>query len=105
MDGSVQREREFQREGGSFGEGSATSGPVLGPEWWSVVVEEASEVGGSLVMEGFLREEKDFELDLLWDREPAEVLEDGGDVVTGAGVGGQVGSRVLDVLEFIQDFG
>ncbi len=99
---------------GSYGEVSVTPGPVLGPEWWrqevgirgaeaagrSVVVEQVSEIGGGLDMEGFMREEKDFELDLLWDREPVEVLEDRGDVVTGVGVGERVSSRVLDILEF-----
>ncbi|KAI3356111.1 hypothetical protein L3Q82_017375, partial [Scortum barcoo] len=33
----------------------------------------------------FPSEEKDFELDLSWDRELVEVLEDRGDVVTGEG--------------------
>ena len=37
-------------------------------------------------MEGFVGEEKDFELD-AWDRETVEFLEDRGDVVTGAGAG------------------
>lgn len=69
---------------------------VLGPEWWrqefsirgveaagrSVVVEQVGEVGGGLVMKSFVSEEKDFELDPLWDREP---VEDGGDVVVGVG--------------------
>jgi len=53
----------------------------------SVTGEQVSEVGGSLVVEGFVGEEKDFELDALWDREPVEFLEDRGDVVTGAGAG------------------
>lgn len=64
-------------------------------------MEQIIEVEGGLVMEGFMSEEKDFELDPLWDREPVEVLEDSNDVVTGAGVGEQVGSRVLDVQEFM----
>ena len=46
-------------------------------------------------------EEEDFELNALWDREPVEVLEDGGNVFTGAGVGEQTSSRVLNVMEFI----
>ena len=37
----------------------------------------------------------------LGDRESMEVLGDRGDVVTGAGVGEQASSRVLDVLEFV----
>ena len=50
-------------------------------------------------MEGFVSEEKDFVLYPLWDGEPVEVLENRGDVITGAGE--QAPSRVLDVLEFI----
>lgn len=34
-----------------------------------------------------------FELDPLWDREPVECLEDGGDVVTGAVVGEHIRSN------------
>ena len=34
-----------------------------------------------------------------------EVLEDGSDVVSGAGVGEEEGSRVLDMLEFIEEVG
>ena len=65
-----------------------------------MAVEQVSEVGKGLVMEGFVCEE-DFEFNLLWDGEPVKVLEDRGNVVTGAGVGEQTSSRVLDVLEFI----
>lgn len=32
-------------------------------------------------MEGFESEGKDFELELLWDREPVKVLEDKGDLI------------------------
>lgn len=42
-------------------------------------------------------------MDPLRDKEQVEVLEDGGDVVMGAGVGGQVNSRVLDALKFTLD--
>lgn len=48
-------------------------------------------------------EEKDFELDPLLDREPVEVLEERVDVV--AGVDGKASSTVLDIPEFIYDFG
>lgn len=48
-----------------------------------------------------VREEKDFELDSFWDREPVEVLKDRGGVVKGAVVCKQMNSRVLGVLEFI----
>lgn len=44
-------------------------------------------------------------MDVLWDREPVEVLKDRGDVVAGAGVSEETGGRVLDVLEFIEEFG
>ena len=33
-----------------------------------------------------------------------EFLEDGGDVITGASVGEQASSRVLEVLKFIEEF-
>ena len=66
-----------------------------------MAVEQVSEVGRGLVMEGFVCEEEDFELNALWDREPVEVLEDGGNVFTGAGVGEQTSSTVLNVLELI----
>ena len=60
--------------GGSYREGSVTPGSVLGPGWWSqevsvrgaeatgwvVAVEQVSEVGRGLVMEGFVCEEEDF---------------------------------------------
>lgn len=48
----------------------------------SVEVGQVSEVGRSLVMEGFVSEEEDFELDPLWDREKVEVLEDRDNVVS-----------------------
>lgn len=51
-----------------------------------MVVEQVSEVGRGLVMKGFMCEEEDFELNSLWDRKPMEVLEDRGNMVTGAGV-------------------
>jgi len=57
-----------------------------------VAVEQVTEVGRVLVMEGFVNKEKDFELNSLWDQEPVEVPEDRGE---------QTSSRVLDVLEFI----
>ena len=41
----------------------------------------------------------------LTDREPVQVLKDGGDVVSGAGVGEEAGSAVLDILQFILNFG
>ena len=92
---------------------------MLGPEWGgqkvgirgtegaggSVVVEQVGEVAGGLVVKGFVSEKKEFKVNALWDGEPVEILEDGGDVVTGAGVSEQTCGGVLDVLDFIKDFG
>ena len=58
-------------------------------------MEQVSEVGRSLIMEGFVCKEEDFELNALWNWEPVEVLEDGSDVITGAGVGEQTCSRIF----------
>jgi len=52
-------------------------------------MEKVSEVGRGLVMEGFVCEEEDFELNMLWNWEPVEVLEDRSDVITGVEVGEQ----------------
>lgn len=41
---------------------------------WSVFVEKVGEVGGGLLMEGFVSGEKEFELNLSWDMEQMEVL-------------------------------
>lgn len=79
--------RVHEGGGSYYGEGSGATSLELGSDWWtqevgirgaevvgrSVVMEQVGERVGGLVMEGFLSE-KDFELDLLWDRKPAEVL-------------------------------
>ena len=65
---------------------------------WIVAMEQVSEVGRGLVMEGFVCEEEDFELNTLWNWEPVEALEDRSDVIMGAGVGEQTCRGVLDVL-------
>lgn len=44
-----------------------------------------------------MSEEKDFELNPLWDMEPVAVLEDRADVVTATAVGEQMSSRVTQV--------
>lgn len=44
-----------------------------------------------------MSEQKDFELNPLWEREPVEVPEDRGDVVTGAGEGEQQNSGCTGV--------
>ena len=61
-------------------------------------MEQVSEVGRGLVMEGFVCEEEDFKLNTLWDWEPVEVLKNRSNVITGGGVGKQMCSGVLDVL-------
>lgn len=59
-----------------------------------------------LVVESFTgQEEEEFEVDVLRDREPVEVLKVGGDVVTRVGVSEEAGCRILDVLGFIEEFG
>lgn len=55
-------------------------------------------------MKSFKCDEKDFELDALSDREPMEILKDRSDVFTGTGVCQEAGSRILDVLQFIECF-
>ena len=62
-----------------------------------MAMEQVSEVGRGLVMEGFVCEE-DFKLNTLWNWEPVEVLEDRSDVITGGDVGKQMCRGVLDVL-------
>ena len=64
----------------------------------SVRVEQVGEVGGGLVVEGFMGEKEEFKLNALANGEPVEVLEDRGDVITGAGVSEKAGGGVLDVL-------
>ncbi len=63
-------------QSGSYRDSSVSTGLVLGPEWWreEVAEEWVSEVGGGLVMEGSVGEEKDFKLDVLGKREL--ILED-----------------------------
>ena len=93
---------------------------MLGPEWWRqevgirgakaargiVLVEQVGKVGRGLVMEGFVSEEKDYELDLLWDNGSQWRFWRTGVMWSGrAGVGEQASSRILGVLEFISDFG
>lgn len=51
-------------------------------------------------MESFTGEEEEFEVDVLWDREPVEVLRVRGDMVTRVGVSEEAGCRILDALGF-----
>lgn len=107
MDSSVSF--AFGEGGGTYGETSVTPGLVLGPEWYrigvrepetargSVVMEHVDERGGGWVMEGFVCENENFDLNPLWDRKPAKFLEDRSDVITGAGVREQVHSRCIGV--------
>ena len=99
MDGFGER---LPEGGSSYREGSVSPGLVLGHGRWSqevcirwaeaagwiVAMEEVSEVGIGLVMEGFVSEEEDFKLNTLWNWEPVEVLEDG---VTWSRVGVWIG--------------
>ncbi len=70
----------------------------------SVSVEELGQVGWGQVMEGFEGHEKEFKMDSLGDGEPVELMDSEGDVVMGPRVGERASSKVLDVLEFIEDF-
>ena len=53
-------------------------------------------------MESLKGQEEYFEIDALFDGEPVESGESGGDVVTGLGVSKEESSRVLDHLESIE---
>jgi len=62
----VQSRMSLGREGGGrYREGSFTPCPVLGPTWDGQEIGIRGEVGGGLMMEGFMSEEKDFVLDPL----------------------------------------
>ncbi len=61
--------------------------------------------GGSQVVEGFVGDDKEFEVDALRDWEPVEVMKDGSDVVAGTGVCGETSSRILDILWLLECFG
>ena len=50
-------------------------------------------------MQCFVCGEKYFEMDSFLDRQPVKVVEDWGDVFSGAGTGEEAGSRVLNILE------
>lgn len=65
---------------------------------------EVREVGGGQVMQSFVGDEEEFEFNWLRNGEPVEVLKDRGDMVSGAGAGEKSGGRVLDVLQFLEDF-
>lgn len=45
-----------------------------------------------------MSKEEHFKLNALGNWEPVEIQENGGDVITGASMGEEAGSRVLDVL-------
>lgn len=71
----------------------------------SVPVEEVREIGGGQVVESFKCDEQQFEFYALFYWEPVEVLEDRSDVISFARVSEQSGSRVLYVLQFVENFG
>ena len=52
-------------------------------------MEQVCEVGRGQVIKCFVCEEDDFELYAVSDGQPVQVTEDGGDVISGAGVGEQ----------------
>ena len=97
--------------GGGDGEGSVPPGFVLGygdgeevcicgteGAERSVWVEKVGEVGWGLIVKGFKSEKEEFKFDSLGNGEPVEALQDGCNVITGAGVGEEAGGGVLDVL-------
>ena len=49
-------------------------------------------------MEGFVGKEKDLEMDVLWDGEAVEVLQDRGDVVMREGVGEESAAEFWSLL-------
>lgn len=53
----------------------------------TVSLEEVREVGRGQVVKGLTDEEEELMLDAVGYGEPVELLEDGGDVFSGAGVG------------------
>lgn len=54
-------------------------------------------------MEGFVGEEE-FEFDVVFNREPVEVLENKGDVVSGRGVGQQWAAELWTYCKFLRRF-
>ncbi len=72
-----------------------------------MMVEEVSEVIEGLVVESFVSEEQEFELDEVRDRKPVGILKNRGDMVTGVSVGEEESSRVVDIelWKFTGDFG
>lgn len=65
------------------------------------MVQQVHEVRWGLVMEGFEGEMKNFKLNAIGNREPVEVVKDVGYVVTGAGLGEETGSGVLNVYRML----
>ena len=75
--------------------GSEGSGRAMGDK-------EVRQVGWGQVMECFEGQEEYFEVNALFDREPVEGVENGGDVFTRPGVSEEASSRVLDRLESME---
>ena len=63
---------------------------------------EVRQVGWGQVMESLEGLEEYFEIDALFDGEPVESGENGGDVFTGPGVSEEASSSVLDHLESME---
>ena len=105
--------------GGGDAEGSVPQGSVLGHGGLREEVgfrraegsaggmrdKEVGEVGWGQVVEGLESEEENLVLDAEGNGKPVELMEDGGDVVVGAGACEDPGSRVLDELEFMEGGG
>lgn len=66
-----------------------------------VDVEELRQVERSEVMDGLEGEKKIEIINAIFDREPAKLLKDGGDVINGGDSGDDVSGTVLDQLEFM----
>ena len=63
---------------------------------------EVRQVGWGQVVESLKGQEEYFEINALFDGEPVESGENGGDVFTGLGVSKGASSRVLDRLESME---
>ena len=81
---------QSERGGGSEGSGGAVGD------------KEVRQVGWGQVVESFEGQEEYFEVNALFDREPVEGVENGGNVLTGPGVSEEASSRVLDHLKSME---
>lgn len=68
-------------------------------------MEEISQVWGSEVIKSFVGDEEDLEMYTLFNGKPVKLTEDGGDVFSGGGSSEQSGSRVLNILQLLENRG